>query len=143
MGRRFRAARSAPQTPAEWRARGIATRCNTAAPTDNHGDPAMVHRQHHSMRATSVRTDKLTPKVAIGRALTGRQTLRSARRVPSTGADVGRLIELLDLLVALADQARSGCSADSLLRLHRIRLLAKHVQWVLTSDGKDSSTTGG
>ena len=95
----------------------------------------MVHRQHHSMRTTSVRTDKLTPKVAIGRALTGRQTLRSARRVPSTGADVGRLIELLDLLVALADQARSGCSADSLLRLHRIRLLAKHVQWILASEG--------
>jgi len=96
----------------------------------------MVHRQQNAMRAPAVRTDELTPKVAIGRALTGREAVRrSARKVPSTGGDIGRLIELLDLLVTLADEARSGCSAESLLRLHRIRLLAKHVQWVLASDG--------
>ena len=104
----------------------------------------MVHRQPHSKRVTSARTNARTPKVAIGRALTGRGTLRrGAREVPSAGGDIGRLIELLDLLVMLADEARSGCSADALLRLHRIRLLAKHVQWVLTSDGKVSSATGG
>ena len=60
----------------------------------------MVHRQQNAMRAPVVRTDELTPKVAIGCALTGREG-----------------------------------SAESLLRLHRIRLLAKHVQWVLASDG--------
>ena len=96
----------------------------------------MVHRQNHLMRAPSARTRELTPRVAIGRALTGREALRrSAREVACVSGDVGRLIELLDLLVVLADEARPGCSADSLLRLHRIRLLAKHVQWVLTSDG--------
>ena len=96
----------------------------------------MVHRQNQLMRAPSARTRELTPKVAIGRALTGRKALRcSEREVASASANVGRLIELLDLLVVLADEARPGCSADSLLRLHRIRLLAKHVQWVLTSDG--------
>ena len=96
----------------------------------------MVQRQHHSMHATSARPNELTPKVAIGRALTGRETVRpSAREGARAGGDIGRLIELLDLLVTLADEARSGCSAESLLRLHRIRLLAKHVQWVLASDG--------
>jgi hypothetical protein len=102
----------------------------------------MVHRQSHSTRVTSPRSNALTPKVAIGRALTGRGTLRrSGREVPSAEGDIRRLIELLDLLVALADEARAGCSAESLLRLHRIRLLAKHVQWVLTSDGMISSAT--
>jgi hypothetical protein len=103
----------------------------------------MVHRQNHLMRAPSARTRELTPRVAIGRALTGREALRrSAREVACVSGDVGRLIELLDLLVALADEARSGCSADSLLRLHRIRLLARHVQWVLTNDGIVSLATG-
>jgi hypothetical protein len=103
----------------------------------------MVHRQPHSKRVTSARTNALMPKVAIGRALTGRGTLRrGAREDPSAGGEIGRLIELLDLLITLADEARAGCSADSLLRLHRIRLLAKHVQWVLTSDGKVSAATG-
>ena len=104
----------------------------------------MVHRPPHSKRVTSVRTNALAPMVAIGRALTGRGALRrGAREVPSAGGDIGRVIELLDLLVTLADEARPGCSADALLRLHRIRLLAKHVQWVLTSDGKVSAATGG
>ena len=95
----------------------------------------MVHRQNQLMRAPSARTKELTPKVAIGRALTGRKALRCSEREGASGSgNVARLIELLDLLVVLADEARSGCSADSLLRLHRIRLLAKHVQWVLTSD---------
>jgi hypothetical protein len=56
------------------------------------------------MRAPAVRTDELTPKVAIGRALTGREAVRrSAGKVPSTGGDIGRLLELLDLLVTLGD----------------------------------------
>ena len=102
----------------------------------------MVHRQSHSMRGTLPRSNALTPKVAIGRALTGRSTLRrGAREVPSAGGDIRRLIELLDLLLTLADEARAGCSAESLLRLHRIRLLAKHVQWVLMSDGMVSAAS--
>jgi hypothetical protein len=103
----------------------------------------MVQRRPDSKRVTAARTNALMPKVAIGRALTGRGTLRrGAREVPGAGGDIGRLVELLDLLVTLADEARAGCSADALLRLHRIRLLAKHVQWVLTSDGLVSSATG-
>ena len=70
----------------------------------------MVHRQQNAMRAPAVRTDELTPKVAIGCALTGREG-----------------------------------SAESLLRLHRIRLLAKHVRWVLTSEASSlvTETTAG
>ena len=102
----------------------------------------MVHRQNQSVRAPSVRANELTRKVAIGRALTGRETpRRSAPEVVRAGGKTGRLIELLDLVVVLADEARSGCSADSLRRLHRIRLLAKHVQWVLTSNGGASLPT--
>jgi len=106
----------------------------------------MVQRQHHSMHATSPRPHELTPKVAIGRALTGREKVRpSARGVAGAGGDIGRLIELLDLLVTLADEAHSGCSTDSMLRLHRIRLLAKHVRWVLTSEASSlvTETTAG
>ncbi|MBV8145778.1 MAG: hypothetical protein JO184_12280 [Gammaproteobacteria bacterium] len=96
----------------------------------------MVHRQNQAMRAPSVRTNELTPKVAIGRALTGRETRRgTVREVVKPGAKTGRVLELLDLLVVLADEARSGCSADSLRRLHRIRLLAMHVKWLVTSEG--------
>jgi hypothetical protein len=102
----------------------------------------MVHRQNQAMRAPSVSTNELTPKVAIGRALTGRETRRrSPREVARAGGKVGHLVELLDSLVVLADEARADCSADSQLRLHRIRLLAMHVKWLLTSDGRVSLPT--
>ena len=103
----------------------------------------MVHRQKHSLRARSAGgTNALLRKVAIGRALTGRESpRRNAREVASARGDLSRLIGLLDLLVSLADEARSGCSPDSLLLLHRIRLLAQHVRWLLTSDGTVSLAT--
>ena len=106
----------------------------------------MVQRRPDSKRVTAARTNALMPKVAIGRALTGRETVRpSAREGARAGGDIGRLIELLDLMVTLADEAHSGCSTDSMLRLHRIRLLAKHVRWVLTSEASSlvTETTAG